>query len=199
MPIEGNTLLLAQGGYEPQRKNNFLVQLNGGAIGLASAEIYLALQGFPFPVETNHPKRIRWFNESRTYAGSLADFNDLNMTVHDYLDRKTAQLLYEWRRLIWNPQNLSIGLARNYKMSGTLYLSPPNAVSINDVIAKSRMWYLQGVWPTNLDMGSFDMESDGENVMISCTLACDRAYPADSDGNSDPAKAGPQAIDMNGL
>jgi hypothetical protein len=195
MPIEGNTILAAQGGFEPQRTNNWLVQINGSTLpGLSASDFYLALKTFPFPVESNPVQRIRWYNESRTYAGSLADFGDLNMQVHDYLDRATAQILYNWRRLIWNPGNLTIGLAAGYKMTGMLYLGPPNAVSVADIMAYSRTWYLQGIWPTNLDMGAFDMDGMGENVLISCTLAVDRAYPGQADGTSDPTKAGPQGV-----
>jgi hypothetical protein len=197
MPIEGNSILIAQGGFEPQRTNNWLVQINGGpSTALASADFYLSLKSFPFPIEQNPVKRIRWFNESRTYAGSLADFADLSMQIHDYLDRQTAEILYEWRRLIWNPAHLTIGLARNYKLSGVLFLAPPNAISLDDITSKSRTWYLQGIWPISLDMGTFDMDGDGENVMINCTLAIDRAYPGIADGTSDPSMAGPQALDI---
>jgi hypothetical protein len=48
-------------------------------------------------------------------------------------------------------------------------------------------------------MGTFDMDGDGENVMINCSLAVDRAYPGGSDGTSDPTKAGPQAIDITNI
>jgi hypothetical protein len=195
MPIEGNQILIAQGGFEPQRTNNWLVQINGATLpGLSSSDFYLSLKTFPFPVESNPVQRIRWYNESRTYAGSLADFGDLNMQVHDYLDRTTAYILYQWRRLIWNPQNLTIGLAAGYKMTGMLYLGPPNAVSVPDIIAHSRTWFLQGIWPTNVDFGAFDMDGMGDNVLVSCTLAVDRAYPGDADGTSDPTKSGPQGI-----
>ena len=200
MPVEGNSILQAQGGFEPQRRCNWLVQINGsGNLGLANSDFYLALKAFPFPVETNDAKYIRWFNESRTYAGSLSNFAPLAMSVHDYLDRATAQILYNWRRQVWNPGNLTIGLARNYKLSGMLYLSPPNAISLDDIIAKSRKWYLQGIWPISLNMGQFDMDDEGTNVEIECSLAVDRAYPGDSDGVSNPSFAGPQAINLGGL
>jgi hypothetical protein len=200
MPLTGNDILAQAGGFEPQRTNNWLVQISGGNnIGLASPDFYLALKSFPFPVEQNPVKRIRWNNESRTYAGSLGDFADLSMQVHDYLDRDTAMILYQWRRKIWNPENLTIGLARNYKLAGMLYLCPPNAISLDDMQNKARTWYLQGIWPISIDMGTFDMDGDGENVMINCSLAIDRAYPADSNHKSNPAKAGHQAIDTENL
>jgi hypothetical protein len=199
MPVEGNSILHAQGGFEPQRRCNWLVQINGsGSIGLANSDFYLALKQFPFPQEVNDAKWIRWYNESRAYAGSLANFNALAMVVHDYLDRQTAQILYNWRRQVWNPNNLTIGLARNYKLTGMLYIAPPNAISISDIIARSRSIYLQGVWPTTLNLGQFDMDDEGTNVEIECTLSCDRAYPADSDGNGDASYMGPQDIDISG-
>jgi hypothetical protein len=199
MPLEGDYLLSAKGGFEPQRTNNWLVQINGGPPGMQSDDILLSLKSFPFPVEQNPVKRIRWYNESRTYAGSLGDFADLSMQIHDYIDKATAYSIYLWRRKIWNPHNLTIGLAQMYKCSGVLFLAPPNAMSISDVIAKSRTWYLQGIWPISLDMGTFDMDGDGENVMLNCTLAVDRAYPGDSDGNSIPEMASPRAIDTQNL
>src|ERR1700741_229809 len=185
MPIDGDNILHAPGGFEPQRTNNWLVQITGGnMVGLSSPDFYLALKSFPFPVEQNPVKRIRWYNESRTYAGSLADFADLSMQVHDYLDKPTAMILYQWRRLIWNPTNLTIGITANYKLNGTLFLAPPNAINLAEIQSKARTWYLQGVWPISIDMGTFDMDGDGENVMINCLLAIDRAFPADANNKS---------------
>jgi hypothetical protein len=200
MPIENNQILQAQGGFEPQRKNNWILQINSSAVtGFTSNDFYLALKSFPFPKEENPTKRIRWFNESRTYAGSLGDFSDISLQLHDYLDANTAMIIYNWRRLVWDPANSTVGLAANYKMNGMLYLAPPNAASIPDIIGSSRTWYLQGIWPTYVDFGELDLTSEADEVLITCQLAIDRAYPGDPDGTPNVQNAGPQAINTGAI
>lgn len=195
MPIEGNQLLAAGGSWEPQRQNNWLVQFSGGnAIGLQRPEFYLALKSFPYPAESNAVKSISWWNEKRKFAGSLGDFADLSLQLVDYLDKTTAQIMIEWRRLVWQPGNASLGQARNYKLNGVLYLAPVNVATIGDASQFSRKIFLQGVWPSHFNMGLLSMDNDGDPVTIDCTLTYDRAYPGSPDGKDDPTQIGPQAI-----
>jgi len=202
MPIGTDTLIASGtgGGFEPQRVNQWLVQITDlFGLNLAGSEMYLALREVNMPVEKNAIKRVRWFDESRTYAGSVTDFPDIELKFVDYLDQTTAQQLYKWRRLVWNPVNSDIGLAKFYKCNGILYLAPPNVTSIADVLQYGRSWWLQGIWPSDLNMGQLNMENDGDPVIISCTLACDRAYPGNAAGGGDPTMAGPHYMDTAGL
>ncbi len=198
MPREGDTLIHEAGGFEPQRTNNWMLLIHSSVIpDLSGQDIYLALKGFPFPIEANSVQRIRWYNESRTYAGSVVDFTDLNLQLHDYIDRYTANILYQWRRLVWNPTNLTVGIAARYKMDATLFLLPPNLQQVSDVDTYGRKWYCQGIWPTNFDMGALDMDGTGENVLISCSLAIDRAFPSGGSGGSaedDISESAPRGI-----
>lgn len=190
MPINVDRLTQAHGGWEPQRQNNWILTFRVGALGLDSSQFYIALKSFPYPKEANEVKRIRWFNESRAYAGSVSDFGPLTLQVRDYLDQNVAQRLVAWRRLVWNPNSGNIGLARNYKASGALYLAPPGngpmnysaGAGLNGGGASNRVIYLQGAWPSTFDMGALDMDNTGDQVLISCDISIDRAFPGDASG-----------------
>jgi len=195
MPITGDNILHAKGGYEPQRKNNWILQILGLNTlipqSLPADEFYLSLKSFPFPPESNSVKHIRWWNESRAYAGSVEDFGTQQLTVRDYLDRNTAYAFQAWRRLVWDPNFGSIGFASTYKTDGILYLCPPNVHSVSgDGIQNSRKVFLQGMWPSKFDMGEFDMDNDGDQVEINIELTIDRAFAGDANG-SDPTKLQP--------
>lgn len=178
-------------GFEPQRKNNWIVAFSVPGLNLATEDIFLALKSFPFPIEKTTRKTIRWFNESRHYAGSVADFGEQSLVVRDYIDRDTALLLYSWRRLVWNPLTGNVGLAKNYKGSGMLYLAPPGNSNLDltgdDLTSDevSRKMFLQGCFPTEFDMGDFDMDNEGDQVEIKVAISIDRAYAAGADGQGD--------------
>jgi hypothetical protein len=201
MPTLGNRLLKSQGDFEPQRINNWVLAFRGlDLIGLAQDEFFLTLKSFPFPQEGNAKKVIRWWNESRFYAGSVEDFGSQSLVVRDYIDAQTAQLLTTWRRKVWNPTNLTVGLARDYKVDGMLYLARPNVVELGgDGMQNARSIYLQGCWPVNFTMGEFDMDNDGDNVMITVEISIDRAYAGDEGGDRDDSKLGPLQLSGTGI
>jgi hypothetical protein len=190
MPINVDRITQAQGSWEPQRQTNWILTFRVGSLGLDNSQFYIALKSFPYPKEANEIKRIRWFNESRAYAGSVSDFGPLTLQVRDYLDQTVAQKLLAWRRLVWNPTSGNVGLARNYKASGALYLAPPGNGPMNFQLGSNvanaqfpaRTIFIQGAWPSTFDMGSFDMDNTGDQVMVSCDISIDRAFPGDASG-----------------
>jgi len=161
------------GGFEPQRKCNWAIDF---AIGDGNAEqiLSLSLKASPFPKESNVKKSIKYFNETRHYAGSVTPFDALNVRYHDYVDRATLAALYAWRRQCWDPNSGAIGLAAQYKKRGTLYFYPPNAI---DGTTGARTWKLIGAWPVSLFTDELDMDNDGDPVEISCEVSIDRAIP----------------------
>lgn len=199
MPIETDAILHSQGQFEPQRVNNWTLVINSISLPqLSSNEIYLALKSFPFPTVQFSRKAIRWGNESRFYAGALSDVSEQTVTFRDYIDVPTAQLIEQWCGLVWNPAHASMGLARNYKMNGVLHLWPVNSDTLSDALQVSRTWYVQGIMPLSFNMGTMDMDSDGENVMIEVSLSIDRAYPGDAQGNYNLNLVGVQGFDKSG-
>ena len=187
MPIIGNEILLKAGGYEPQRTNNWILSFTGlSSLGLDNDEFYLSLKSFPFPEEANAKKAVRWFNESRFYAGSVEDFENQNLVIRDYIDKNTLKNIYDWRRLVWNPTNLTVGFARNYKANGLLYLCRSNMI---DVPGTKRTMFLQGCWPRRVSASELDMDSDGDQVLVTIEIVIDRAYPSSDAGGDSNTEA----------
>lgn len=194
MPVNVNELVAQGGGFEPQRQNNFRLLLRKPFAGdaLSGSEFWLALRSMPIPAESNARKTLRWFNESRFYAGSVEDFSSIQLRIRDFLDVDIVKRLYDWRRTVWDPNTSSIGLARNYKGTGILYLLPPGNDAENPAIdhggnpgANSRAMFLQGVWPMSLDYGEVSLDNDGDEIEVTFELSIDRAYPGSADGTAD--------------
>ena len=165
------------GKYEPQRKNNWCIEFTLGD-GNAEEILSLSLKGSPFPKQSNAKKQIKYFNETRHYAGAVDAFEALSVKFHDYVDRAVFASLYAWRKQVWNPDSGAIGLASTYKKYGRLYLYPPNVTrSVAASGSSARTWKLFGCWPVSVTADDLDMESDGENVEITCEVSIDRALP----------------------
>lgn len=188
MPSIGNALIAEKGGFEPQRKNNWLLHItmmdtlmNGGV-----ESFYLSLKSFPWPEEASTVKSIRWWNETRKYAGAVEDFGSQTLVIRDYLDQDVAFALAKWRHMVWDPASMSMGLAHYYKSHGTVELHRPDFNGFGpDNGELSRLIYIQGIWPSKFKMDDLDMDSDGEQVLVNIEFAIDRAYPGFHDGIPD--------------
>lgn len=75
--------------------------------------------------------------------------------------------LIGWRRLVYDPAEGRIGLAKDYKSDGYVVMFAPDGTL-------KRKWKLQGVWPSKMDPGGGDMNAN-ENNKISITLTIDKA------------------------
>jgi len=169
------------GAFEPQRKNNWAIEFTLGN-GEQEKIMSLSLKGSPFPKESNVKKSIKYFNETRHYAGAVTPFESLSVKYHDYVDRQILAALYAWRREVWDPNTGAIGLAAQYKKRGRLYFYPPNVVNGGD--SRARTWVLIGCWPVSVTTDELDMESDGDNVEITLEVSIDRALPDFGAGSS---------------
>ena len=152
----------AAGGYEPQRKNNFMVYLTPP--GGDSDPIEMALMSFPLHKETTGVIKIPYVNSERKVAGKT-EYAAKELKVRDYVDQQTAQEVRAWRRKVWDPKTGKVGLAKDYKVDGRVVLYAPDG-------SAERTWSLHGVWPSSFDMGSGDMSS-ADPVEITCTLEVD--------------------------
>ena len=163
LPHTAGHIAASAGGYEPQRKNNFMLYLTPKGGG-DSATIELSLSKFPFPKETTESQAIDYLNEQRKVAGK-STYEGFALALKDYVDQQTAQVIRGWRRAVFNPLTGETGLAKNYKSDGFLHLFAPDGSSV-------RKWKLVGVWPSDFAMGEGDMTS-AEPVEITCTLQVD--------------------------
>jgi len=170
----------AGGGFEPQRANNFMLELTPP--GGDGRIIQQSLSEFPFPKEASEEIAIPYINEIRKVAGRTT-YEDLDLVLNDYVDQDTAAQIEGWRRLVYVPEagaagpaapgggeSGSVGWAKDYKVDGSLILFGPDGTV-------ERTWTLVGVWPKAFNMGSGSMEGS-ERVKITCTLAIDKMYRA---------------------
>jgi hypothetical protein len=163
--------------FEPQRVNNALLTLNlGGFASGDAALIGLSIATMALPKMNNGIIEVGFFNEKRKFAGN-AVFDDLSITVIDYIDTDVLRMLLEWKYKVYNPENGQIGLSSQYKATGQMDLFPPNGDE-----TKKRSWKLFGVWPSNFDPGEIDMA--GEDVLrANITLTIDKAVPIGANYN----------------
>ena len=87
------------GGFEPQRLNNFTVEIYG-LPGTEILELALA-QGFT-PTSTSGVPTVAFHAESRKFAGRSA-FGNGSIVYNDYVDIPIASALEAWRRLLYDP------------------------------------------------------------------------------------------------
>jgi len=165
--------------FEPQRQNNSLVFLTGLAGKLASGNfasnpdtesvIALSIDSFPAPKQSNNIIEVPWNNMRIKFAGAMV-FEDMDVTLKDFVDVETAKLLNQWRLCCANPANGAVGFACTYKLNSCfVVLYGPDG-------SMPRYYQLDGVWLSRLDAGDIDHASD-DYLRIIATLTVDRILP----------------------
>ncbi len=174
----GRTIAHQSGGWEPQRTNNFALVITG----LADTEkLILCTKSVKIPPPTITKQTIKFYNDSVNYAGALDTAGDMQIGFRDYLDIDTISVLSAWFKQVYNPETGGIGWASQYKKTAEVFLLPPGTPTAGGVSAaafRNRVWKLQGVWPSALDYPELSMDGAGEQVVVTMTLAVDRAFPA---------------------
>jgi hypothetical protein len=164
--------------FEPQRTNNFEVQITGldnvltdfkgGLISNASASITLSVADYDAPSLTISPIEIAYGNNIVKFAGKPT-FETSSITLNDYIGLKVEQILNSWYALTYDVKTQKVGLAKNYKKEGFLIEYAPDGTNI-------RQWHLHGCWISSLDLGKFSQ--DGNAVrQVTVTLVYDYASP----------------------
>jgi hypothetical protein len=176
----GNTLMHQGGSFEPQRTNNFALVVTGIP---NAANLTLFTKGVELPGVGITVKQIGFFNEFVKYAGRIKPFEDVTATFHDYLDADTVGFLSAWYNIVVNFQNGAIGFAKDYKKQGSVYLLPPGMPgqspgAVDTVPYNNRIWNLSGMWPSDMKLGGFDNDGEGENQLITMRFTIDRGIPA---------------------
>lgn len=158
--------------YEPQRINNFALQIPLLGQNASSADIIdFSLENFDFPKEMNDPIDVPFGNETRRVAGKV-NFQELSITLKDYCDPGTAEQCRKWRQRVYNAATGFIGWAANYKCQSSLILFAPNGFA-------ERQFTLIGMWPMDINYGTGDMNG-GDYNRIEMTLSVDKVIPGAS-------------------
>lgn len=145
----------------------------GGALGAGAGGggvIELALDSSALPTHMVEEIELNYLNERRYIAGRAA-FESIPLVVKDMVDVGVASACKMWFEQVHNPQTHKIGLARDYKKIADLILMGPDGTM-------ERTWRLHGCWPTAINYGQLDMNSN-DIVRIEMNLRFDRAEALD--------------------
>jgi len=164
MEIRKSPIASAAGGFEPQRKNNFALQIAPKG-GVDMGVIEFAMSKFPFPKSELEKGETQLLNEVRKWAKAPFKFEGGTLTLKDYVDKKVSDAIQKWYKLAADVQSGKIGYASDYKTQATLILFGPNGNN-------EREWTLYGLWCRGYSNGEGDMSS-GDQVEITATLEWD--------------------------
>jgi len=184
MPIIQNASMFVTPGsvnLEPQRQNNFILDLNISGLGLGgeSADILsLALLTFPFPEEGNEVKDIRHQNHVVHYAGSFSGIDATSLVYREFVDKRISDLWSRWRAKVGNYRTGGIGFAARYKTTGILYKLPPGnpddpAIKLSRDNEYTQKFHLLGCFPATYKEGDYSADNDGDQVEITVNLSID--------------------------
>lgn len=156
---------LAEGStyHEPMRVNNFEISID--KFDTHNENLKLSVANFDAPTVTVPPITISYGNTKIKYAG-VPEVSDMPITVIDWIDKNTESALDAWFKLVVDFDQETIGLAKDYKKTASIFLYDTKGTVKNQ-------WDITGCWPTNISYGSFTQ--DGNDVRrMTMTLAYDK-------------------------
>lgn len=110
--LTANHLAQQEGGYEPQRAYNGQL-LVFGLEGWNSPFGYvtLSIETFELPEINIGSTEMHWLGQCRKAAGNVV-FEDLEITVRDFVDKPTSALVWQWIQQVYN--NVSTGILGDF-------------------------------------------------------------------------------------
>jgi hypothetical protein len=110
---------------------------------------------------------IQHLNETVYFPGK-PDWKPINLTLYDL--KKNIHPVFEWLKLIYNPQT------GKYLFSCDGFKKPGAYLTLFDGCGnKIESWLFQSIWPQSVEFGDLDMSSS-DIVTCELTLRYDRAY-----------------------
>jgi hypothetical protein len=137
-PQSADHIAAAAGTFEPQRQNNFSVEVS---LGSADRDlIVMGLHGFTLPTQSNDIVEVEFQNEKRKVAGQVT-VDEGSLVLKDFVDADTRGAILRWRKLVYDVQTGNIGLASSYKKTANVVMTGPDGSS-------TRVAKLVGAWPS---------------------------------------------------
>lgn len=165
MPYSANTIAPSSGGYEPQRVNNWEIELS--APGLNGEVLNLSLLSFDPPADTIEPISIPYANEDRKVAGRVTRDN-VTLVVREYVKESVLETLKTWQLKVFNPESGGIGYAKDYKAEGHVFMLDPMLQRV-----PGKVFSVFGVWPSKITVGTLD-QSGNDQVQVTVDLVVDK-------------------------
>lgn len=162
-PNQMGTHHMTSHNWEPQRTNNFELQI----VGLsdpASNTVTLSVANFSAPSVSVNPITVPYGNNKVKFAGT-PEYGESSVTFNDFIGLDTAGILDTWFKDTYNVDDQTVGEASRYKKTAYLIEYSPDGKT-------SRQWQLEGCWLSNLSFGDFNQEG-GSVRQVSGTLQYD--------------------------
>lgn len=167
--------------YEPQRSNNFELQVEGLAdlrrintgeldsnayIQNASNTITFSVVSVDVPSFSQSPINVDYGNNKIKFAGK-PEWNSSHLVINDYIGADGKSVLLSWQALSYNPSTQKVGQSSEYKKDAYLMEYTPDYKLV-------RTWKLIGCWLSEVTPGSFDMAS-GDKKTVQAQVQYDYA------------------------
>lgn len=176
--------------YEPQRTNNFELQITGlntivragfsegGTNGFSSdiwkrlgetetiQELILSIRSAFSPKTSISILEIPYGNTKTKFAG-VPSYDTGTIVWNDYYDQDTELILKAWQSAAFDESTGAVGDAINYKRTAYLTMFSPSG-------RKARRWKLYNCWVS--DVNGDDFSNENNNVRgLSATFVYDKA------------------------
>lgn len=192
--LHNNTL------YEPQRTNHFEVYIylptilaGGDAAKTEQLRKYITLstKSFALPNVAVQPITIPYGNTEIKIAGQASYGGSGNLVCTDFIGADVEGILYAWQELIFSRETAQIGWAYNYKTDAKVLEYSPDGACL-------ATWILRGVWPSEIDFGSFNKDNSSIKE-VTVNLQYDIGYRkfGESTRNNHETAAATALKDMN--
>jgi hypothetical protein len=182
-PLQMGTYHMAQDSrFEPQRNNNFEVQIVGldnlttvhkeqKVSADAGSNFTLSIASFKAPSMSVQVIPISYGNNKVKFAG-VPEFENSDIVFNDFIGVDVANILQAWWKKVYNMKTQQVGRkVGGYARNGYLIEYDPEG-------GQARQWQLVNCWPSSFDMGDFAQEGNAFRT-VSITLVYDYAIPLD--------------------
>jgi len=182
-PLQMGTYHMAQDGrFEPQRNNNFEVQIIGldnlktvhkqqNVSSDAGSSFTLSIASFKAPSMSISVIPVSYGNNKVKFAG-IPEFENSDITFNDFIGIDVANILQAWFKLGYDMRTQKVGKkVGGYAKNGYLIEYDPSGET-------ARQWQLVNCWLSSFDLGDFAQEG-GSIRTVSATLVYDYAIPLD--------------------
>lgn len=113
------------------------------------------------------PATPRFAQGTNTYYPGVTDIDGLSCTFYETHDLQVSQWLYNWRRLVYEPDTGVYGMPAVYKQDVIIdYYEQGNSSPVRSAR------YI-GIWPTDEGPYPLDYESGEGRIQIEAQFSCD--------------------------
>lgn len=171
--------------FEPQRTNNFEVQITG--MGEDGKTLTLAVANYSAPTIEQNIIEVDYGNNRIKFAGKPT-FNNSSITLNDFIGQEVEKKLSDWQKLAYDYETQRVGWAYSKDGAGNTfndnqgnpvyggYKKTAYLIEYAPDGSMPRSWVLVGCWIQSLNLGNFTQEGNSVR-QIECTLVYDYAIP----------------------